>query len=74
MSSKNANNRDEEKVRVLAVDIVPIAEKGTLFTFQHGYYVSHDETLVVKSNHETGKYFKPIDDEHNDQKSVQLQS
>ena len=54
--------KNEAKVRVLVVDCSPIAEKNSVFYLQDGYYISEDESVIIKSTNITGKYFKPTED------------
>ncbi len=46
--------------RILTTTVPGIAEAGTLFKLEGGFYLNEDETLLLRSNDVTGRYFKKI--------------
>ena len=46
--------------RALKESVAGIATNNDRFTLENGYYVNEDETVIIESTNETGKYFTKI--------------
>jgi hypothetical protein len=59
--STKSNNQDKRIFdRRLKVNVDGIANMCDKFTLENGYYVNENETVIIQSTNETGKFFRKV--------------
>jgi hypothetical protein len=48
--------------RELKISIPGIAEEGARFKLENKYYVNESETIILRSNEKTGRFFRLVKD------------